>query len=201
MDYKTLLLRAKEKLPKDMFIRSRFEVPKADVFYEGKNTVVKNFCDIAGIINREPKQIFVYLLREIGTAGTMDGKRIIFKGKVNGEQIDEKLNNYVATFVLCDECKRPDTRIVKEGRTTVLECDACGAHRPITVIKTKKREEAINVGAVIEVLIEDLSERGDGIAKKGGYVIFVPGTLKGSQVKVKIEDVRGTVAFGRVTKE
>ena len=33
------------------------------------------------------------------------------------------------------------------------------------------------------------------------YVIYVPGTAKGAIVKVYIEKIAGTVAFGRVTRE
>jgi translation initiation factor 2 subunit 2 len=46
------------------------------------------------------------------------------------------------------------------------------------------------------MLIEDVGKKGDGIARKGNFIVFVPGTAKGSQVKVKIEKVSGTVAFG-----
>lgn len=200
-DYKALLERAREKLPKGISGHSRFQVPELDVLIEGKTTVVRNFVDIANAINRDPADILAYLLKELGTAGTSDGKRVIFKGKVIEEQIKKGLDNYVSTYVLCSECVRPDTKLVKEGRTMILECDACGAHRPVRVRKGGKLSEptgAIEVGKTYELMIQDVGRKGDGMAKKGDFIIYVPGTAKGSKVKVLIENVSGTIAFGKV---
>ena len=47
---------------------------------------------------------------------------------------------------------------------------------------------------------KDVGKKGDGIARKGNFIIYVPGTAKGSQVKVKIEKVSGTVAFGTLVR-
>ncbi|MEC9263645.1 MAG: translation initiation factor IF-2 subunit beta, partial [Candidatus Thermoplasmatota archaeon] len=33
--------------------------------------------------------------------------------------------------ILCDQCRAPDTRFIKEGRTSLLKCQACGATRPV----------------------------------------------------------------------
>jgi translation initiation factor 2 subunit 2 len=70
------------------------------------------------------------------------------------------------------------------------------------VKKTAKVEEAALVeGKVYEVMIQDIGKKGDGIAKLDKYVIYVPGTAKGAIVKVFIEKIAGTVAFGRVQRE
>jgi predicted RNA-binding protein with TRAM domain len=41
----------------------------------------------------------------------------------------------------------------------------------------------------IEVLIDDIGSRGDGIAKIEGYLIFVPSSKIGERVRVKIRSV------------
>ena len=46
-------------------------------------------------------------------------------------RIKEKLGNYVRMYILCDQCNAPDTRFLKEDRTTLLKCQACGATRPV----------------------------------------------------------------------
>src|SRR5204863_313925 len=56
-------------------------------------------------------------------------------------------------------------------------------------------------GKVYELMVQDIGKKGDGIAKLDKYVIYVPGTAKGAIVKVFIEKIAGTVAFGRVTRE
>jgi len=200
-DYKALLKRARDKLPKAISEHSRFQIPELDVLIEGKTTVLRNFSDIADAVNREQADILAYLLKELGTAGSSDGKRVIFKGKVSAEQIKDRINNYVSIYVLCSECERPDTKLVKDGRTLILECDACGAHRPVKVRKGRAGPEAtaeLEVGKTYELMIQDVGRKGDGMARKGDFIIYVPGTAKGSQVKVLIENISGTIAFGRV---
>jgi translation initiation factor 2 subunit 2 len=202
-DYQALLKRAKEKLPEKVATHERFQIPEANVFLEGKTTVLRNFEDIANAVNRETQHVLAYLLREIGTAGTIDGRRAVFKGRVSPSQIEDRISGYIETYVLCSECKRPDTRIEKEGRITVLECDACGAHRPVAVRKGSKpiREKALEEGKVYEVIVQDIGRKGDGIAKVGGFTIFIPGTAKGATVKIEVEKIAGKIAFARVVRE
>lgn len=46
----------------------------------------------------------------------------------------------------------------------------------------------------LEVVIDDIGSRGDGIARIHGYMIFVPGGKVGERVKVKIVSVGGKFA-------
>lgn len=202
-NYDSLLERAREKLPEIAVAHERFRIPDADIFIEGKTTVLRNFEDIAHAINRETQQVLAYLLRELGTAGTIDGRRAVFKGRVTASQIEDRIKGYVETYVICTECKRPDTRIEKEGRITILVCDACGAHRPVEVRKGSKpvREKALEEGQIYELTIQDIGRKGDGIAKVGDYTIFVAGTAKGATVKAEIEKIAGKIAFARVARE
>lgn len=201
-DYEALLERAKQKLPVTLESSDRFQVPEPDVMIEGKTTVIRNFGEIVDVLRRDPQHLLGYLLRELGTAGTLEGRRVVFKGKVTAPQVAERIKSYVEEYVLCSECNRPDTRIVKDGRVLILVCETCGAHRPVHVRKQAKVEEAkeLEVGQVYEFMIEDVGKKGDGIARKGNFIIYVPGTAKGSQVKVKIEKISGTVAFGSLVR-
>ena len=203
-DYTSLLKRARDKLPSKVSEHSRFQIPEIDILIEGKTTVVRNFGDIADAVNRDPQDILAYLLKELGTAGSSEGKRVIFKGKVQTDQLRDRIDNYVSTFVLCSECERPDTKLIKDGRTLILECDACGAHRPVKVRKAGRGAEAvplIEVGKTYDVMIQDVGRKGDGMAKKGNFIIYVPGTAKGAQVKVLIENISGTIAFAKVVSQ
>ncbi|MCJ7607492.1 MAG: translation initiation factor IF-2 subunit beta [Thermoplasmata archaeon] len=197
-DYESLLDRAKKGLPQTLEAHDRFQVPEPDVLIEGKTTVIRNFVAIADALRREPDHLLGFLLRELGTAGTMEGQRVVFKGKVAGTQIADRVKNYVDEYVLCSECKRPDTKIEKDGRVQILTCETCGAHRPVHVRKQMKPEavKEIEAGNTYDLMIVDVGKKGDGIARKGNFVIYVPGTAKGTSVKVKIDKVSGTVAFG-----
>lgn len=56
----------------------------------------------------------------------------------------------------------------------------------------------VKAGEEINVKIEAVGEKGDGIAKVKGFVIFVPNTKQGEDVRVKITKVLKKVAFGEV---
>lgn len=60
------------------------------------------------------------------------------------------------------------------------------------------RSPPIKIGDEIDVEIESVGEKGDGIAKIEGFVIFVPGTQKGDKVKIRITKVFRKVGFGEV---
>lgn len=59
----------------------------------------------------------------------------------------------------------------------------------------------INVGEVYDVKIEDIGREGDGIARVEGFVVFVPNTKKGDNVRVRISKVSRRVGFGEVVSE
>ncbi|MBU0536029.1 MAG: TRAM domain-containing protein, partial [Nanoarchaeota archaeon] len=56
----------------------------------------------------------------------------------------------------------------------------------------------VKVGDELDVKIEAVGEKGDGIAKKDGFVLFVPNTKEGEQVKVKVTKVLRKVGFAEV---
>ena len=58
----------------------------------------------------------------------------------------------------------------------------------------------VKEGDVVEVTIEGIGEKGDGIAKIQGFVIIVPHTQQGQRVKIKVTAVRGKVSFGEVVE-
>jgi translation initiation factor 2 subunit 2 len=202
-DYKALLARARGKLPEKAIAKDRFQLPEMDVIYEGKTTVFRNFGDVVDLIRREPSQVLGFLLKELGTAGTQDGRRVVFKGRVPSKSIEDRVKSFVEMYVLCQECSRPDSHLIKEGRTVILECEACGAHRPVTIRKGLKQPEepALEEGKVYDLNIEDVGKKGDGIAKKGGYTIFVTGGVKGAHLRVRIEKISNNVAFGVISQE
>lgn len=56
----------------------------------------------------------------------------------------------------------------------------------------------VKVGEEVDVTIEAVGAKGDGIAKKEGFVIFVPKTSTGDNVRIRITKVLSNVAFAEV---
>jgi translation initiation factor 2 subunit 2 len=201
-DYRALLDRARANLPVVKVASERFQIPEADVMTDGKNTVIRNFQEIAEVLRRDPAHVIGYLARELGCPGVLDLPRGILKSRVSKEAIAQRLREYTDKYVICSECKRPDTHLSKEGRLTLLICEACGAQRPVTmrrVVAPERPKTPVVVGEVYRLTIEDVGRRGDGVAKKEGFVIFVTGaTQRGTTVNAKITKVLGNNAYAIV---
>ena len=56
----------------------------------------------------------------------------------------------------------------------------------------------VNVGDELDVKIESVGEKGDGVAKVKGFVLFVPGTQAGQEVKIRVTRVLKKVGFAEV---
>lgn len=61
-----------------------------------------------------------------------------------------------------------------------------------------QRDSPVNVGDELDVKIEAVGEKGDGIAKKEGFVLFVPNTKEGQEVKIRVTKVLRKVGFAEV---
>jgi len=59
----------------------------------------------------------------------------------------------------------------------------------------------VKVGEEVDVKIEAVGEKGDGIARVKGFVLFVPGVKEGDEVKIKITRVLRKVGFAEVIGE
>ena len=56
----------------------------------------------------------------------------------------------------------------------------------------------VKVGDEIEVKIEAVASKGDGIAKKDGFVIFIKGAKEGDTVKIRVTEVKERFAVGEI---
>lgn len=202
-NYEADLERALKHLPEVKGSGERFIVPEPKLLTEGKTTVLENFAVIVDKLNREPSHIFKFLLRELGTAGKIDGSRAIFQRRLTSGMISELINAYVKEYVTCSECGRPDTHLIKSDRVLTLRCDACGAHRPVTKRRATSiaKEEVLTEGETYEVMIDAVGSKGDGIAKKDKYTIYVPNAVKGDNLKIKIKKITGNLAFAEIVEK
>ncbi len=53
----------------------------------------------------------------------------------------------------------------------------------------------VSVGEELDVRVEAVGEKGDGIVKKNGFVIFVPGVKEGEEIRIRVTKVLAKVGF------
>lgn len=198
--YQKLLQRARSQLPENVGNKERWSVPIPDIIKEGRMTIVRNWSDIVKAVRRQESHVTKYILSQIGTAGNSDGDRLVMTGKVSEAQVTQRLQDYVETYVRCAECGSPDTHMEKEGRVTILQCEACGAHTPVKARKAARKDEGpqVKMGAVLEVTVAQNGPRGEGLVTLEGYTVVVPKTPAGETVKVRIHRITGRNAFAEI---
>ena len=132
-DYEYLLQRLYQRLPARGTKASRFEVPRPVIERVGNKTIIRNFKQIADTMRREPRILMRYLLKELGTSGNYDEDTgmLVINAKVSSATLNNLIQRFVKTYVICPTCGAPDTRLEKRGKTWVLVCEACGAEQPL----------------------------------------------------------------------
>lgn len=129
--YEELLKKAKAELPQVKVGAERFEIPSVKGHVEGNKTIVTNFHQICDLFGREPERLLKYLQRELATPAAIDGQRLVLGRRLSSNFVNQKVEQFAQDFVICKECKKPDTKMVKEDRIYSLKCMACGAKHPI----------------------------------------------------------------------
>ncbi|MCX6799353.1 MAG: translation initiation factor IF-2 subunit beta [Candidatus Diapherotrites archaeon] len=132
MEYEKMLDRLYASLPESTKNHERFQMPAADSLRQGPKTIVRNFPQILKAINRGSKHICKFLAKETATATSIDDTgRLVLSGKFSNQQINDLIAGYTTQFVLCPECKKPDTKVIERQGVKVLKCEACGAIRSV----------------------------------------------------------------------
>ena len=129
-DYENLLDRAYSRIKK-VETSERFEIPEAESFVEGTRTVVSNLNQIVSFLRRDMDHFVKFLSKELATQIVFKGDKAIFNRKLMPSQNNDKIKSYVEEFVLCSQCGKPDTELLKEKDFLFLHCLACGAKHSV----------------------------------------------------------------------
>ncbi len=134
-DYEKLLDRGMEKLPNECRDGVRFTIPKAVVLIQGAKTIFTNFYDVADCLRRDPKHLLKFFLKELATSYEEKDKTVTFTGRFPGPLMNRKIELYVKNYLLCPNCGKPDTKLLKIDRIEFIKCEACGAKQAVKKIK------------------------------------------------------------------
>jgi translation initiation factor 2 subunit 2 len=133
-DYLKTLERARSKLPPTVDARDRYDLPKANIGVTGNRTIFYNFMEFTEKLRRKPEHVLKFLTREMATAASIEKNYAVFQGRFTASAIERLIARYVEEFVRCPVCKKPDSRMEKQGRLTFLVCEACGARSSLRAI-------------------------------------------------------------------
>lgn len=125
--YEKLLEQAYNQLKPIEASRERFEIPNIEGHIEGTKTILTNLSQIASYLRRNQDHLLKFLLKELATSGSIKNGRVILQRKLPSLKINEKIQDYAKEFVICSQCKKPDTELIKEKSFLFIHCLACGA--------------------------------------------------------------------------
>ena len=130
-NYEKLLEEAYGKIKQTDTSLNRFEIPKIEGHFEGRKTILTNFYQISSHLRRKPEHFQKFMLKELAASGQKEGDRLVLNIKVPSSKINQKIEEYVNEFVLCRECKKPDTELIRKDRINFVHCLACGAKHSV----------------------------------------------------------------------
>lgn len=130
-NYEKLLEETYKKVKPITSNGERFEIPQAEGLIEGNKTIITNFKQICDILRRKPEHLAKFLQRELATPAQIEGDRLVMQRKISSQRINEKIKEYTEEFVLCRECKKPDTELIKQDAFMFVHCLACGAKHSV----------------------------------------------------------------------
>ncbi|MCH7850656.1 MAG: translation initiation factor IF-2 subunit beta [Nanoarchaeota archaeon] len=125
MDYESLLEEAYENVTA-VELCERFEVLGVKGHHEGVRTVITNFLQVAACIRRPAAHLMKFLSKELASSAEVSRDRLILSRKLSSKVVNKKIEKYVNLFVLCSNCKKPDTELNESGGKMYLRCLACG---------------------------------------------------------------------------
>ena len=202
MEYGDSLDRALDSVPDIGSAGDRLSVPDAVAQTDGAFTRFTNLDAVADALNRETEHLHRFVQQTLATSGKLDDGVGRYNGDFDDRDFEGVIDDYTEEYVRCSECGLPDTRLVQEDRTLMLRCDACGAFRPVTKnsrsTEAQPTEEDVETGETYTVKVTDTGRKGDGVAHRGDYTIFVPGAEEGDVVDIYIKNTSGNLAFARI---
>ena len=114
----------------DPFYRYKMERLQSKVEGKGNGikTVIVNLSNVAAQLARPPNYVIKYFGFELGAQTNIDPKddRWIINGAHEASKLQDYLDGFINKFVLCKDCKNPETVVSVKDGNILLDCKACG---------------------------------------------------------------------------
>eukprot|EP01042_Synura_sphagnicola_P025890 gene25890-33301_t len=107
----------------------RYKMPKLQVKVEGRGngikTVLLNVDDLGLALKRDASEITKFFGCELGAQTTFTDRAIV-NGAHRDADLQQHLCKYIDTFVLCRNCRYPETHYRVKDEIIAQKCLACG---------------------------------------------------------------------------
>ncbi|KAL8891272.1 MAG: hypothetical protein Q9205_003682 [Flavoplaca limonia] len=114
----------------DPFYRYKMERIQSKVEGKGNGikTVIVNLSSVASSLSRPPSYVIKYFGFELGaqTNNNPNDDRWIINGSHEASKLQDYLDGFISRFVLCKQCKNPETDVNFKDGYILLDCKACG---------------------------------------------------------------------------
>lgn len=99
----------------------------------GIKTVITNMSDIARAMERPPEYPTKFLGFELGllTKCEAEQNKYVVNGKHDAEALAQCLDKFIEKYVLCKQCRNPETDLSVKGESIFAKCRACGKTSPV----------------------------------------------------------------------
>jgi len=111
-------------------VNYRYKMSQVLLKYEGngngQRTVFLNISDISEEIKRDPETIVSFIVYSLGCKFILSKeKQIILYGTHTKEIIQNTVFDFIDKFVICPNCKNPETYFTKEKNDIEMNCNSC----------------------------------------------------------------------------
>ncbi|KAK9480586.1 domain found in IF2B/IF5-domain-containing protein [Lipomyces japonicus] len=118
----------------------RYKMPPILSKIEGRGngikTAIVNNADVAKALSRPPMYVTKFFGLELGAQTSVNEStdRYMVNGAHDAAKLQDLLDVFIQKFVLCKECKNPETDIViTRDQMLYRDCKACGKRSPIDI--------------------------------------------------------------------
>jgi len=124
-EYLEILNNAYDELPKVLYKKERFEIPKVKGKLIKTRTIIGNFGDIAKHFSRERDHFFKFFLKELGVRGEFNPNgELTLHSRFQPNFLNKVVEKYFKLYIQCPHCNSPDTNL--NYQNNLLKCNACG---------------------------------------------------------------------------
>ncbi|MGC9148260.1 MAG: translation initiation factor IF-2 subunit beta [Sulfolobales archaeon] len=133
-EYLELLDKLYKSLPEKRDTKA-LDLPELEIEHFTNKTAIKNLQHISERLDRDPKIIMRYFLKELGKPGsiTSSGSLEIYD-RISTKSLYELFDKFIKTYVRCPTCGSIDTKLIRQGKIYILKCLACGAETTVKYV-------------------------------------------------------------------